>query len=108
MSWLVDGYAGGGQGHGSSNQQGQGPANQVQQTNNGRLQPMGARVSVVSRDAMGAMRGAANGRGGYGAGLVPPNLRAPRYVNGRPVPSGNRVCRYFVAGECLRADCRFR
>jgi len=107
MSWLVDGYAGG-QGHGSSNQQGQGPANQGQQTSNGRMQQMGARVSVVSRDAMGIMRGAANGRGGYGAGLVPPNLRAPRYVNGRPVPSGNRVCRYFVAGECLRADCRFR
>jgi hypothetical protein len=92
-------------GHSSSNQQGQGPPNQGQQANNGRMQQMGARVSVVSRDAMGVMRGAANGRGGYDAGLVP---RAPRYVNGRPVPSGNRVCRYFVAGECLRADCRFR
>ncbi|KAJ7281863.1 hypothetical protein C8J57DRAFT_1433618 [Mycena rebaudengoi] len=31
----------------------------------------------------------------------------PRYVNGRPSQGGNRVCRYFVAGECLRADCRF-
>ncbi|KAG1760855.1 hypothetical protein EDD22DRAFT_980446 [Suillus occidentalis] len=25
--------------------------------------------------------------------------------NGRPVPGGNRVCRYYLAGECLRADC---
>ncbi|KAF9449958.1 hypothetical protein P691DRAFT_758619 [Macrolepiota fuliginosa MF-IS2] len=85
-----------------------------------RMQPMGSRVTLVSRDAasnMGAMRG--NGRGGYhninnisnssnnnnnnnGAGRG-----APRYVNGRPAQGGNRVCRYFVAGECLRADCRF-
>ncbi|KAF9541037.1 DUF1771-domain-containing protein [Agrocybe pediades] len=33
--------------------------------------------------------------------------QAPRYANGRAVPGANRVCRYFVAGECLRADCRF-
>lgn len=101
MSWLVDA-------HGipaSSNQQGQGSG---QQANNGRMQPMGARVGVVSRDAIGALKSPANARGGYVGGPVPPNARAPRYVNGRPVPSGTRVCRYFVAGECLRADCRFR
>ncbi|KAF5323172.1 hypothetical protein D9619_013735 [Psilocybe cf. subviscida] len=50
---------------------------------------MGARVTLVSR-----------GDGGRGP--------APRYANnGRPGTGGNRVCRYFVAGECLRADCRF-
>jgi hypothetical protein len=99
MNWLIDGYPGGG----PPNQQG--PPSQGQQASNGRLQQMGARVSLVPRDAIGVMRGAANGRGAYVAGPVP---RAPRYVNGRPVPQGNRVCRYFVAGECLRADCRFR
>ncbi|KAF9785105.1 hypothetical protein BJ322DRAFT_1108566 [Thelephora terrestris] len=26
---------------------------------------------------------------------------------GRQSTGGNRVCRYFLAGECLRADCRF-
>ncbi|TFK26168.1 hypothetical protein FA15DRAFT_667661 [Coprinopsis marcescibilis] len=50
-----------------------------------------------------------NGRGrGYPPIPGPPLGRGgPRYVNGRPAPNGNRVCRYFVAGECLRADCRF-
>lgn len=73
-----------------------------------RMQPMGSRVTLVSRDGPGNLRG--NGRGGYhgnnngGAGRGAP----PRYVNGRPPQGGNRVCRYFVAGECLRADCRFR
>ncbi|KAF8159765.1 hypothetical protein B0H34DRAFT_417010 [Crassisporium funariophilum] len=68
-----------------------------------RLQHMGARVTLVSRDGVG--------RGGAGRGFqpvpAPAGRPAPRYVNGRPVPGGNRVCRYFVAGECLRADCRF-
>ncbi|KAJ7180464.1 hypothetical protein C8R46DRAFT_940225 [Mycena filopes] len=59
-----------------------------------RIQQMGGRVTVVARDP-------ARGRGGQ-------DPRAPpRYVNGRPAQGGNRVCRYFVAGECLRADCRF-
>ncbi|KAJ7460585.1 hypothetical protein FB451DRAFT_1269592 [Mycena latifolia] len=59
-----------------------------------RIQQMGGRVTVVARDP-------ARGRGG-------PDARSPpRYVNGRPAQGGNRVCRYFVAGECLRADCRF-
>ncbi|KAF6752961.1 hypothetical protein DFP72DRAFT_1069749 [Ephemerocybe angulata] len=62
------------------------------------------KFTTVGRDA--AMRGG-------GRGFVPtspPNRgAAPRYGpnNGRPAPNGNRVCRYFVAGECLRADCRF-
>jgi len=77
------------------------------QSPHNRMQHMGARVTLVSRD--GAMpRGAGPGTGrGFGPS-APPGRQAPRYVNGRPVPGGNRVCRYFVAGECLRADCRFR
>ncbi|KAF9523063.1 hypothetical protein CPB83DRAFT_776084 [Crepidotus variabilis] len=89
------------------------PAAAVQGGPGGRIQNMGGRVNVVSREAMGSLRGGApineNGtgiRGGFGA-QAQAAQRAPRYVNGRPVPSGNRVCRYFVAGECLRADCRF-
>jgi hypothetical protein len=60
----------------------------------------------IGRDA-----GPGRGRGfapvAPGRGAAPP----PRYMNnnnGRPPPNQNRVCRYFVAGECLRADCRFR
>ncbi|KAJ6485927.1 hypothetical protein C8R45DRAFT_870368 [Mycena sanguinolenta] len=60
-----------------------------------RIQQMGGRVTVVARDPVGRGRGTQDPRG------------APRYVNGRPTQGGNRVCRYFVAGECLRADCRF-
>ncbi|KAF9245321.1 hypothetical protein BU15DRAFT_85645 [Melanogaster broomeanus] len=64
------------------------------------MQPMGARVTLVSRDGAAAMRG---GRAGH------PTLARPagRGTNARPVPGGNRVCRYYLAGECLRADCRF-
>lgn len=67
-----------------------------------RMQPMGGRVTVVPRDP--GMRG---GRGGFNPATSPGRPGA-RYANGRPAQSGNRVCRYFVAGECLRADCRFR
>jgi hypothetical protein len=59
----------------------------------------GGGVHVIPRSQAGfVMRG---GRGVMGA-------RGGRAVNGRPVPNGNRVCRYFLAGECMRADCRFR
>lgn len=74
-----------------------------------RMQYIGPRLPLASRD--GAIpRGAGPGTGrGFGS---PPTSSgrsaAPRYVNGRPATGGNRVCRYFVAGECLRADCRFR
>lgn len=66
-----------------------------------RLHAVGGRISIVPREGYGGQfRG---GRGYYnGAGF-----RGNRF-NGRPVPGGNRVCRYFLAGECLRADCRFR
>ncbi|KAJ3555516.1 hypothetical protein NM688_g2531 [Phlebia brevispora] len=59
-----------------------------------KVQPVGNRVSIVSRD--GFPRG---GRGGFAN-------RGQKFPS-RPVPGGNRVCRYFLAGECLRADCRF-
>jgi hypothetical protein len=60
-------------------------------------QYVGSRVTVVARGGgvVRGGRGEANGRG------------SPRFVNGRAGGSG-RVCRYFLAGECLRADCRFR
>jgi hypothetical protein len=65
-----------------------------------RMQQMGARVTLVSRDGVTAMRG----RAGHTTLARP----AGRGTNARSVPGGNRVCRYYLAGECLRADCRFR
>ncbi|KAH0582667.1 hypothetical protein H2248_010587 [Termitomyces sp. 'cryptogamus'] len=85
MAWLVD----------------RGPA--TQSPPQVRMQSMGGRVTLVSREAVG------NGRGGAPRN----NTNPPRYspANGaaraRPATGGNRVCRYFMAGECLRADCRF-
>ncbi|KAI0924017.1 hypothetical protein AcV5_009387 [Taiwanofungus camphoratus] len=70
-----------------------------------RIQSMGNRVMMVSREGQnGSVRG---GRGGYGPVGGPGARNGARFVNGRSVPGGNRVCRYFLAGECLRADCRF-
>lgn len=67
-----------------------------------RMQPMGGRVTLVTRDGPAAMlRG---GRSGY----TNVARQAGRGTSVRPVPGGNRVCRYYLAGECLRADCRFR
>jgi hypothetical protein len=67
-----------------------------------RMQPMGGRVTLVTRDGPATMlRG---GRAGYTNVARP----AGRGASARPVPGGNRVCRYYLAGECLRADCRFR
>lgn len=59
-------------------------------------------VHVVPRAHASFIRG---GRAGYG-GVSPRG--SPRYGTNRAVPGGNRVCRYFLAGECMRADCRFR
>jgi hypothetical protein len=80
MAWLVDRAV---------------PVVPQQPTPQLRIQQMGGRVTVVARDP-------ARGRGAQDP------RSPPRYVNGRPAQGGNRVCRYFVAGECLRADCRFR
>ncbi|KAJ8591815.1 hypothetical protein M405DRAFT_92450 [Rhizopogon salebrosus TDB-379] len=63
-----------------------------------RMQSMGGRITLVTRDA-GMMQG---GRGGF-----QPAGRGSTRGNARPVPGGGRVCRYYLAGECLRADCRF-
>ncbi|TFK74896.1 hypothetical protein BDN72DRAFT_892598 [Pluteus cervinus] len=65
-------------------------------------QHLGARVNLVSRDPMPSTRGR-----GFVPPSQPPDRGNGRFVNGRPAPTGNRVCRYFVAGECLRADCRY-
>ena len=70
-----------------------------------RTQHLGGRVTLVSRDTAAAGTGN-TGNAVYENTATPG--RAARYVNGRPVQGGNRVCRYFIAGECLRADCRFR
>ncbi|KAG6856661.1 hypothetical protein H0H87_002038 [Tephrocybe sp. NHM501043] len=91
MAWLVD------------------RAPPIQPTPQIRTQHMGGRVTLISREALGNGRGAVPPRNNFANG-------AARYGNNngnngvgraRPVSGGNRVCRYFMAGECLRADCRF-
>ncbi|KAI0349802.1 hypothetical protein OH77DRAFT_1499386 [Trametes cingulata] len=67
-----------------------------------RVQSVGNRVMIVQRDAH-----AGPVRGGRATFHGPQGRNGGRFVNGRPAPGGNRVCRYFLAGECLRADCRF-
>ena len=58
-----------------------------------RIQHVGNRVSLVQ-----------NGGPGFGG-----RGNTTKFNQGGRQPSGgNRVCRYFLAGECLRADCRFR
>ncbi|KAH8116352.1 hypothetical protein DFH11DRAFT_1580090 [Phellopilus nigrolimitatus] len=72
----------------------------------------GGGVHIVPRAQANIMRG---GRPGAGLGGMSPTARgAGRYGNGNgngagrpPAQGGNRVCRYFLAGECMRADCRF-
>ncbi|CAE6421422.1 unnamed protein product [Rhizoctonia solani] len=53
-------------------------------------------VAVVPRETFVQTRGAAKGQAAAGKGTVTPGGSA-----------ANRVCRYYLAGECLRADCRF-
>ncbi|TFK51697.1 hypothetical protein OE88DRAFT_1658280 [Heliocybe sulcata] len=69
-----------------------------------RVQNMGGRVMLVPREEghNGMNRG---GRAGYGN--APSPGRGQSRFNGKPPAGGARVCRYFLAGECLRADCRF-
>ncbi|KAI0675432.1 hypothetical protein C8Q78DRAFT_1004405 [Trametes maxima] len=67
-----------------------------------RVQSVGNRVVIIQRDGHAGVV-----RGGRAAFHGPQGRNGGRFVNGRPTPGGNRVCRYFLAGECLRADCRF-
>lgn len=91
MAWLVERAA--------PQQHGHGPQHP-------RSQNLGSRISLVSRDGPVASGYARGGRSGFGAPSAGP--KGPtKFVNGRPVQTGTRVCRYFLAGECLRADCRF-
>ncbi|KAH8093727.1 hypothetical protein BXZ70DRAFT_377025 [Cristinia sonorae] len=84
MNWLVD--------RASANQAAKAPATRLPSV------AMGNRVMMIPRD--GSMRGGRGFNNFMGS-------RGMRYNNGRPSAGGNRVCRYFLAGECLRADCRF-
>jgi len=58
-----------------------------------RVQHVGNRVSLIQ-----------NGGPGFGGRGNSTKFNQ----GGRQNSGGNRVCRYFLAGECLRADCRFR
>ncbi|KAI0028096.1 hypothetical protein K488DRAFT_59564 [Vararia minispora EC-137] len=69
-----------------------------------KAQNVGDRVSIVSRDGVGPSGFVRGGRSAYSAGGP---RGGTRFGGGRPTSGGNRVCRYFLAGECLRADCRF-
>ncbi|KAF4621763.1 hypothetical protein D9613_012113 [Agrocybe pediades] len=102
MGWLVDSSAGAAPGGATSTinaQQGQqGPVE---------AELWGVFQEEVACRNSNAMTG---GPGGMGLGVARhqgQQQQAPRYANGRAVPGANRVCRYFFAGEYLRADCRF-
>lgn len=58
----------------------------------------GSRPMVVSRDSF-------DGYGGRGSPRWGSASPAPAADNGRGV--GGRVCRYYLAGNCLRSDCKF-
>lgn len=95
MAWLVERAA---------PQHGHGPQHS-------RSQNLGNRISLVSRDGPSTSGYVRGGRAGFGASSAGPGpgLKGPaKFMNGRPAQTGTRVCRYFLAGECLRADCRFR
>ena len=61
----------------------------------------GHKVMVVSREQISFMRGGRPGPA-FPSGPMP---RQQQF--GGPGVRGGRVCRYFLAGECRRADCRF-
>ncbi len=64
----------------------------------------GGRVMTVSRDVVPNMRGPV-APAAAGANLT----SDPKYFGQRvAVATGGRVCRYYLAGECRRSDCRFR
>lgn len=59
----------------------------------------GSRPMIVSRDSFDGFGG------GRGAGRWGSRPQTPTADNGRGV--GGRVCRYYLAGNCLRSDCKF-
>lgn len=63
----------------------------------------GGRVFVVPRDPRDNMI-----RGKSFEGSPMRKSPQPKQVQGGGGGPPNRVCRYFLAGECLRADCKFR
>lgn len=71
-------------------------------TNN---QPSGGPIRVLHvGNRVSLVQNAQNG----GPGLGGRGNNTKFTQGGRQNSGGNRVCRYFLAGECLRADCRFR
>lgn len=64
-----------------------------------RPQLLAGKITVIPRESAYMIRG--------GRGFSPGGRASPRY-GVRPIQGPNRVCRYFLAGECMRADCRFR
>lgn len=69
-----------------------------------------AGVNVMARDSFSSYRGGRTASYGSRAGTPPIRGGVPM----SPGPSGQgggvgpgRVCRYFLAGDCRRADCRF-
>lgn len=92
MAWLVE-RASPQHGHGSQH---------------ARSQNLGNRVSLIPRDPTSAPGYVRGGRAGFVGTPNVGSIRSPtKFINGRPAQTGTRVCRYFLAGECLRADCRF-
>ena len=63
----------------------------------------GHKVMVVPREQIGFMRGGRPGPG-FPSGPMP---RQQQFGGPGAGVRGGRVCRYFLAGECRRADCRF-
>lgn len=65
-----------------------------------RVQSMGNRVTVIPRDCPAGSPGGRASQPSARATVRSPSPLALQNAN-------NRVCRYYLAGECLRADCRF-
>lgn len=65
-----------------------------------------AGVNVMSREALGlgANRGQRPALSRSGSSQLVPRFEAAPSPSG---PGANRVCRYYLAGECRRSDCRF-
>ncbi len=80
MAWLID----------------QALPQPASQSNHPPLRSMGGGLMLASRD------------GHYGNNGVNGKTMGGRYGSPQKGSGANRVCRYFLAGECRRADCRFR